>query len=281
MLPDPCYILSDAHLGAASAEVEREVLRFLRALQGRAASLIINGDLFDFWFEWKTVVPRRGVRAVAALADLRESGTEILWIAGNHDCWGGEVLRDDYGLAYHVGPWEGSIAGWRTRIEHGDGLREVEDRKYRRLRAVLRHPWSIRAFRMLHPDMASRLALGSSQASRVHRAPDNGEGLRAVARAQLENDRSLDLVVFGHSHVAALERGVTGGVYANAGSWLESPTYLKITAGAVELMRWDPRASADGVRLDAVDRRAEKPLGHAQELIGGVGRDVPPDRGRA
>ncbi len=262
VLPDPCYVLSDAHLGAAPPAVEREVLRFLQSLRGRAASLIINGDLFDFWFEWKTVVPRRGVRAIAALADLKESGTEILWIAGNHDCWGGEVLRDDYGLTYHVGAWDGTIGGWRTRIEHGDGLREVEDRKYRRLRTVLRHPWSVRAFRLLHPDLGSRVALGSSEASRVHRAKDNGLGLRAVAMDQLSSDRSLDLVIFGHSHVAALERSPTGGVYANAGSWLETPTFLKITGERVELMRWSPDMSAEGVRLDAVDRRAEKALSH-------------------
>ena len=262
MLPEPCYIFSDAHLGAASPEVERQLLRFLRSLHGRAASLVVNGDLFDFWFEWKTVIPRRAVRTVAALADLKESGTDVTWIAGNHDCWGGEVLRDDYGLAYHVGPWEGSIAGWKTRIEHGDGLREVEDRKYRRLRTVLRHPWSVRAFRMLHPDLGSRLASGSSEASRVHRPTTDGSGLRRVAFEQMERDRSLDLVVFGHSHVAALERSPTGGVYANAGSWLESPTYLKITPDAVEMRRWDSAASAEGVRLDALDRRAEKPLGH-------------------
>jgi UDP-2,3-diacylglucosamine hydrolase len=262
VLPAPCYIISDAHLGAAPPGVERQVLRFLRSLEGKAASLVINGDLFDFWFEWKTVVPRRGVRAVAALADLKESGVEILWIAGNHDCWGGEVLRDDYGLTYHVGPWEGSIAGWRTRIEHGDGLRAVEDRKYRRLRTVLRHPWSIRAFRMLHPDMGSRLALGSSTASRVHRARDNGEGLRRVALDQLERDPALDLVIFGHSHVAALERTASGAAYANAGSWLDAPTFLKITARSVELRRWDEGESAEGVRLDAVDRRTEEALGH-------------------
>jgi UDP-2,3-diacylglucosamine hydrolase len=262
VLPDPCYILSDAHLGAASPDVEREVLRFLRSLQGRAAALVVNGDLFDFWFEWKTVVPRRAVRVVAALADLRESGTEILWIAGNHDCWGGEVLREDYGLTYHMGPWEGAIAGWRTRIEHGDGLREVEDRKYRRLRTVLRHPWSVRAFRLLHPDIGSRLASGSSEASRLHRPPTDGSGLRAVALAQLRDDPSLDLVVFGHSHVAALEQTASGSVYANAGSWLVSPTYLKITSASVALMQWDVSGSAEGVRLNAVDRRAEEALGH-------------------
>ena len=261
MLPDPCYIFSDTHLGAAPAEIERQALRFLRSLEGRAASLVINGDLFDFWFEWKTVVPRRAVRVVAALADLKESGVDILWIAGNHDCWGGDVLRDDYGLTYHVGPWEGSIAGWRTRIEHGDGLREVEDRKYRRLRTVLRHPWSVRAFRMLHPDIGSRLASGSSEASRVHRAPDDGTGLRAVALEQLRSDPSLDLLVFGHSHVAALERVPTGAVYANAGSWLDSPTFLKITPDTIELRRWEGE-SAEGVRLHALDRRTEKALGH-------------------
>ena len=78
MLPDPCYIISDAHLGAAPAETERQVLRFLRSLEGRAKSLVVNGDLFDFWFEWKTVVPRRAVRAVAALAELKAEYDYVL-----------------------------------------------------------------------------------------------------------------------------------------------------------------------------------------------------------
>jgi UDP-2,3-diacylglucosamine hydrolase len=261
VLRTPCYIISDAHLGAAPREVEHDVLRFLRSLPGKAQTLVVNGDLFDFWFEWKTVVPRRGVRALAALADLRDAGTEILWIAGNHDCWGGDVLRDDFGLDYHVGRWEGTIGRWRTRIEHGDGLRAVEDRKYRRLRTVLRHPLSIRAFRLLHPDLGSRLATGSSEASRTHRARDDGEGLRAVALRELGADPAVDLIVYGHSHVAALERAAGGGVYANAGSWLDAPTYLRISEERIELLRWE-RASAEGVRLDTLDRRAEKALGH-------------------
>lgn len=237
------------------------MLEFLRALKGRAASLVINGDLFDFWFEWRTVVPRRGVRVLAALADLKEAGTETLWIAGNHDCWGGDVLRDDFGLSYHVGTWDGELAGWRTRIDHGDGLREVEDRRYRALRAVLRHPLSVRAFRLLHPDLASRLAIGSSQASRTHRALDGGAGLRSVAMRALADSSSLDLVVYGHSHVPALERAPTGGVYANAGSWLEAPTFLRISPERIELRSFD--GSPEGVRLDALDRRPEKALGHA------------------
>src|SRR6185503_4785665 len=128
--------------------------------------------------------------------------------------------RSDVGVNYHVGRWLGELAGWQTRIEHGDGLRQVEDRKYRRLRSVLRHPASIWAFRhLLHPDFGSRLAAGSSHASRTYQPKDGGTGLRNVAMSRLESDPTLELLIYGHSHVEALERSSTGGIYANAGSW--------------------------------------------------------------
>ncbi len=258
MPASPCYVVSDAHLGVAPLDVERRFVSFLRSLEGRAGSLVINGDLFDFWFEWKTVIPRRSFRALAALADLRDSGLPILWIAGNHDCWGGEVLREDVGADYFVGNWKGDIAGWRTRIEHGDGLREEEDRWYRAVRPVMRNPLAIKAFRALHPDSATRIALGSSTASRTHRARDEGKGLRDHAAERLNSETDLDLLIYGHSHVAALERVSRGGVFANAGSWLEAPTYLVITGESVTLMRDD--GSAEGDRLDSIDRRTEKAL---------------------
>ena len=241
MLKAPCYIVSDAHLGVASSQIEKSFVSFLRGLAGEAASLVINGDLFDFWFEWRTVIPRAGFRVLASLARLTDDGIPVLWIAGNHDCWGGEVLKADVGVTYHVGTWTGEIAGWRTRIDHGDGLRDVEDRRYRLLRSVLRHPWSIRAFRWIHPDFGSRIALGSSQASRTYRARDGGEGLRAVAHTQLASLTGTDLLIYGHSHVALLERGPHG-VYANAGTWMDDTTYLSIRDDAVRLHRWSPDA---------------------------------------
>jgi UDP-2,3-diacylglucosamine hydrolase len=258
VLPSPVIVIGDIHLGAAPDPVERRLLEFLRMLRGRGGSLLVNGDLFDFWFEWRTVIPRTGYRSLASLAELAESGTRVLFVAGNHDCWGGDALERGAGLSYHVGPWRGSLAGWRALVEHGDGLRDVEDRKYRWLRRVLRHPVSSRAFRLLHPDLASRVARGSSEASRTYRARDGGAGLRRVAMEALGDEPSLDLVIYGHSHVAALERGPSGGVYANAGSWLDEPTFLRITPERVELRRWT--GSAEGDRLDAVDRRAEEAL---------------------
>ena len=252
MLKAPCYIVSDAHLGVASLQIERSFVTFLRGLADDARSLIINGDLFDFWFEWKTVIPRRSFRALAALSELKDSGVEILWVAGNHDCWGGDVLREDVGVDYSVGPWEGSIAGWKSRIEHGDGLRDREDRGYRMIRPIMRNALAIKAFRLIHPDWSSRLAHGSSNASRTYRARDEGRGLRAYAEQQLATTPGLDLLVYGHSHVPALERTQSGGVFANAGSWLDAPTYLKVTDEAIELREWD--GSAQGACLNSVNR---------------------------
>jgi UDP-2,3-diacylglucosamine hydrolase len=257
VLDAPCYVISDVHLGHASAEIERSLISFLRAMPGRAGSLLINGDLFEFWFEWKTVVPRAGVRVLAALMDLRDAGIPVHMLAGNHDCWGGEVLREA-GVDFQLGAWTGSLAGWRARVEHGDGLREREDRGYRALRHVLRNRLAIRAFGALHPDLASRLAMGSSHASRSYAPRDEGRGLRAVAERALAAEPALELLVYGHSHVAALERMPSGNVYANAGSWLDAPTYLVVTPERIAMRRW--QGSAEGPDLDVLDRLTEEAL---------------------
>jgi UDP-2,3-diacylglucosamine hydrolase len=262
VLTSPCYVISDAHLGVASLDIERSLVAFLRSLEGRAGSLLINGDLFDFWFEWKSVIPRNSFRALAALSHLRDSGVPILYIAGNHDCWGDEILRRDIGVEYHVGAWQGSLAGWNARVEHGDGLREKEDRGYRFVRPIMRNRAAIRAFRALHPDWASWLANGSSGASRNYRSRDEGRGLRGIAMSELERDPSLDLLIYGHSHVATLEKAASGGVFANAGSWLDAPTFLRVTPETIEL-RSATDGSPEGDCLNSIDRRAEKALAHS------------------
>jgi UDP-2,3-diacylglucosamine hydrolase len=250
-------VISDVHLGHAPERVERSLIAFLRSLPGRAGSLLINGDLFEFWFEWKSVVPRSGVRVLAALMDLRDAGVPMTMIAGNHDCWGGDVLREA-GVNFVFGPLRGPLGGWNAMVEHGDGLRDVEDRGYRMLRRVLRNRLAIRAYALLHPDFASRLAMGSSQASRSYVPGDEGRGLRAVAARALAEDPSLELLVYGHSHVAALERMPSGNVYANAGSWLDRYTYLVVTPEQIALREW--AGSAEGPDLNVLERVPEKAL---------------------
>jgi UDP-2,3-diacylglucosamine hydrolase len=229
-------------------------LQWTAAAATQAKSVVINGDLFEFWYEWRHVIPRAGFRAIAALASLTEAGVPVLFVGGNHDCWGGTALTEETGATYHLGPWRGRIGAWETLIEHGDGLREVEDAPYRRLSRLLRHPWSKRAFRWLHPDWGTALANYSSHTSRTTRARDGGEGLRQVGLGTLRANAALDLVVYGHSHVPALERVETGGIYANPGAWLSEPTFLIIDDATIRRQRWT--GSAEGDRLDALDRRA-------------------------
>ena len=265
MLSTPCYVIGDAHLGVASADAERSLLAFLRTLPSKARSLVIMGDLFDFWFAWRHVMPRTGFRVLAAIADLRENGVEVLWIGGNHDCWGGDALMAETGATYTLEPWRDAIGGWPVLLAHGDGLREREDRPYRRLRSVLRHPLAIRAFgRLLHPDLATRVALSSSHTSRDRRAGDEGAGLLAVATAELSAPNGPELVIHGHSHVPLL-RAVGRGWYANAGAWYLDAQFLRIDDTTITRMAWT--GSGEGDVLNAGHRVVEKTASQDQESI--------------
>ena len=255
MLEAPCFVVSDVHLGPAPPEAERTLLALLDRARTDARTVVLNGDVFDFWFEWRHVMPRVGFRVLAALAALRDAGVDVLWIAGNHDCWGGDLLSRDVGVTYHVGPWRGSLAGWPTLIEHGDGLREKEDAPYRRLRAVLRNPLAIRLFRWIHPDIATWIALRTSHTSRNMRPRDRGEGLRRVAIARLAADPALRLYVFGHTHASALEQADGGGVFANPGAWMDEPSFLRITPDRVELAR------LEGTQVRVVQQVGRRPPG--------------------
>ncbi len=260
VLQTPCWITSDSHLGAVPAEVERLLLAWLRAARTHARSVVLNGDIFDFWYEWAHVMPRHGFRVIAAIADLVEDGIPVVWTGGNHDAWGGELLRTQVGVDFRLTPWRGAIGGWQAHIEHGDGLREVEDRAYRGLRTVLRNPLAVWGFRWLHPDHSSRLALGSSSESRQRSGPPEDSGLMRIAGDMLGADASLSLVVFGHTHVRRLMRTGNGGVYANPGGWHpEVPGFLRVLDDTIELRRWT--GSGEGEGLDALDRRAEKAHG--------------------
>ena len=237
-------MIGDAHLGIASNNSERALLAFLRALPGASRSLVIMGDLFDFWFAWQHVIPRAGFRVMAAIADLRDHDVEVLWIGGNHDCWGGDTLALETGATYTLDPWRDRIGPWSTLLQHGDGLRPVEDVRYRRLRRVLRHPAAIRAFGLLHPDLATRLALASSDTSRHRRALDEGRGLLREGTAQLASADGPQLVIHGHSHVPALTRAGHGW-YANAGAWYLDQQFLRIDDERISRCVWGGSLDSD------------------------------------
>jgi len=238
----PDLIVSDLHLGGVPAETERRFRRFLEREAAGARALLIAGDLFDFWFEYRTVIPGQHFRVLAALAELVDAGVAVTLAGGNHDAWGGRFLREEVGVAFHDRPFRTTIAGRPALVAHGDGL-GTGDLRYRFLKAVLRSPFTIGTFRWMHPDLGIRVAHAVSR-TEGREANDAMRGraafLREWALSQLAGDPDLHYVVCGHSHLPDIVEADAGRWYLNAGDWINHFTYIVVAPHeAPRLARWD------------------------------------------
>lgn len=238
----PAYLASDVHLGSGDSAREARFVRWLRHAGPRASHLVINGDLFDFWFEYGSAIPRGHSRVLGALADLVDGGVPVTLMGGNHDWWGGSFLTDEIGVTFLQDPTVLELAGHRTLLAHGDGLGKG-DLGYRVLRTVLRGRSTQWAFRWLHPDLGAWVARKVSRTDgREADDPSGGRpaALRAWARSALQGDPSLQLVALGHSHVPELLEVEPGRYYVNSGDWLNHDSYVVLTPGQPPaLQRWN------------------------------------------
>jgi UDP-2,3-diacylglucosamine hydrolase len=237
------YLISDVHLGLGTPDEERAkedaLLSFLEAQRGSAGGLFILGDLFDFWFDYATVVPRGFHRTLTALQAYTDAGVPVHFLAGNHDFWMRDFFSTELGVIIHREPFETAIGGLRVYFHHGDGL-AANDIGYRMLRPILRSPLSMALYRWIHPDIGVRLARGSSRSSRAYTSKKDygeGEAMAAFAAGRLKD--GVDAVVMGHTHEPALMR-LPGGVYINLGDWITHRTYGMVRDGAITLERWNP-----------------------------------------
>ena len=239
----PDYIVSDIHLGGVPDATERQFVSFLDRIGGEAGTLLIAGDLFDFWFEYGDVIPGRHFRTLAALASLVDAGVPVIMAGGNHDAWGGRFLREHVGITYHTEPFHMELGGRRALVAHGDGLGRG-DFKYRALKAVIRSRAAIGAFRALHPELGLRLARAVSSTHAKSDADLAAEGraafLTAWAGDQLAADPSLSWVVCGHSHLPVLREHAPGRWYLNAGDWISHYTYIIVNSAGAALNVWQP-----------------------------------------
>jgi UDP-2,3-diacylglucosamine hydrolase len=244
MIAPAVHFLSDAHLGAQRASLEQgreaRLHDFLLALPGRATELFIVGDLFDFWFEYRTAIPRRHFRTLAILARLREAGIPITYLNGNHDFWLGRFFRDELGIETVDGAVTLERQGRRTWVHHGDGL-IGGDLGYRALKALIRHPLSLGAYQLLHPDLGIPLAHHVSNWSRHSR------GTRPLQGDRLWNEiaaprfaEGFDSVVIGHFH-HAFERHDGNRQLVVLGDWIERFTYGLLRGGELTLETWPAR----------------------------------------
>lgn len=243
----PVYVVSDVHLGAVPEETERAFRRFLAHLPGRASRLLVNGDLFDFWFEYRHVILAEHYRVLAALRDVVEAGVPVAFVGGNHDGWAGPFLAERVGIELLDGPVEMELAGRRALVAHGDGVGRG-DLKYRALRRVIRSRAAVGGFRLLHPDLGRAVALRAS--STEHRASSGGDEratkhraafIRAWAEERLLADPGLGLVLAGHAHRGSVDEVAPGRFYVNSGDWLDGFDYVVLPpdGGAPELRAWE------------------------------------------
>lgn len=236
MSEKPVYLTSDVHLGAVPPEREAAFVAWLEHAGAAASRVVIDGDLFDFWFEYRSAVPRGHTRVLGALARVVDAGVPVLMVGGNHDWWGGSYLRDEVGVEFHREPVIVDLAGRRTFVAHGDGLGRG-DLGYRLLRLILRGGLTRWAFRWLHPDLGAWLAAHVSKTEVRGSGPTRSERarsseLRRWAAGKLHEDPELDLVVLGHTHVPLLDEVEHDRFYLNLGDWIHHRSFAVLERDA-------------------------------------------------
>jgi UDP-2,3-diacylglucosamine hydrolase len=238
------YFFSDVHLGlgdrTSEQRKENHLLGFLKGILPRTDRLFILGDLFDFWFEYGTVIPKGFHRTLAALQDFTDRGIPIDYLAGNHDFWMGDFFHTELGITIHLDPFEITIDGKRIYLHHGDGLAQ-KDLGYRMIKPVLRNRAAIALYRWLHPDLGVRLARGSSRTSRNYTSQkDYGEAEGMAIFATEKIRQGADIVIMGHRHMP-VQQEIQGGVYVNLGDWISHHTYGELVEGRLTLKTWDEK----------------------------------------
>jgi len=227
-------VVSDAHLSEDSADICTDFHRFLESVPDLGDHLLINGDLFEFWFTYRSVIPRTGFQTLAALARVRLAGVRLTVTGGNHDRWGASFWKNELDAEFHRGQIELNLAGWKTWVAHGDGIVEL-DNTGRVMHRITGHRLTANAFQLLHPDLAfwlvRRLSLRLAKRRRDDTVIDRAAAAQSeYAQKLLAERRDLDLVVFGHTHRHALEESGKNRWYLNPGAWSGERRYAVISA---------------------------------------------------
>ncbi|MDM9631206.1 UDP-2,3-diacylglucosamine diphosphatase [Robiginitalea aurantiaca] len=223
------YFASDNHLGAPTSERsqprEKKFVRWLESIRKDAAAIFLLGDLFDFWFEYGTVVPKGFTRTLGKLAEITDSGIPVYYFVGNHDLWMNGYFEEELNIPVFHRPQVFEIGGKEFFIGHGDGL-GPGDKGFKRMKKVFTNPVAKWFFRWLHPDLGVRVAQYFSVKNRlisgeedVHFLGEDKEWLVQYAKKKLEA-RHYDYFVFGHRHLPLDIELSKESRYINLGDWI-------------------------------------------------------------
>jgi UDP-2,3-diacylglucosamine hydrolase len=242
------YFLSDFHLGAPneleSRKREDRLVQFLQHAKKDAAAFFIVGDIFDFWFEYKTVVPKGFVRILGCLAQISDEGIPLHIFTGNHDLWMQDYLAKELNAKVYFEPQTFTLGSKQFLIGHGDGL-GPGDYGYKRLKKIFTNPFCKWLFRWMHPDAGIKLANYFSAKSRAKTGSADEVFLGAdkewliIYCQEQAQKMDVDYFVFGHRHFAIDYSINKRSRYINLGDWIKLNTYGVFDGDTMQLLKWE------------------------------------------
>lgn len=238
------YFLSDFHLGvpdhASSLVREKKIVAFLQRAMADAAIIFIVGDLFDFWFEYRKVVPKGYVRILGKLAELTDSGIPVHFFVGNHDMWMSGYFEKELNIPVYHTSRVFEFNGKKFLVGHGDGL-GPGDHGYKAIKKVFRNPFSKFLFGLIPPFWGISLAAYFSKSSRASTGEsdekflgEENEWLILYCR-ELLKEHSYDYFVFGHRHLPIDFQLNEKSRYINLGDWIKYDSYAVFDGTALQL----------------------------------------------
>lgn len=229
------YFSSDFHLGlpAGSPPIEREkkVVRWLNSIAPKAKEIYLLGDIFDFWWEYKLVVPRGFTRFLGTIASLTDSGIPVHFFTGNHDMWVGDYLSGECGMTIHTTPYTTIFNGKKFHLVHGEGL-GTKDKGYKILLSIFRNKTLRSMYSFLHPAIGVGIGRMWSLNSRLGKGitkvflGEDEEDLIRYAKSVLEYDKT-DYFIFGHRHLAMIYKMSQGAEIVFLGDWIKNGSYAE------------------------------------------------------
>jgi UDP-2,3-diacylglucosamine hydrolase len=248
------YFASDFHLGIpdrnSSLIREKKLVSWLEMAQQDAAEIYLMGDLFDFWFEYKTAIPRGYARLLGKLAEINDAGIPVHLFRGNHDMWAFDYLSEELGIQLHRDPEFREFSGKQFYLAHGDGL-GPGDHGYKFIKKVFANPLNQWLFRLIHPDLGIKMALYWSRKSRSASVEkekrDENITLRIIhqritvhSKELLLKHADLKYLIYGHYHYPLVTRLTETAEQVVLGDWITHFTYAVFDGEHLELREFHP-----------------------------------------
>lgn len=231
------------HPPEESRQRERLIVDWLNSIAGDAKELWLLGDVFDYWFEYKKVVPRGFSRFIGKLGELSDNGTEIHMFSGNHDVWLFDYFPEEIGAEIHHDPMTIERSGKYFHLSHGDGLTD-RDRGYLIMKSMFRSKFLQWCYARIHPNSSAAFAQAWSKKSRYSKEMvhpfkgDNKEEQIKFAREYLKKDPGINYFLFGHRHLPYDVELSENSRAICLGDWISSNTYVRFDGKEAELISY-------------------------------------------